>query len=120
MSHSLTEAIMSLYKAKGTSRGNESLTLVEYSDLVELNDCPEGGTVVHQVSRVAYGAAPIVGPFRLWEVSPRKMMNFMLFQRHPKKKQNQRRFHLPKFSPRQLSQNAFMESIVIVIYLRQY
>ena len=65
MSHSLTEAIMSLYKAKGTSRGNKSLTLVEYSDLVELNDCPEGGAVVHQDSRVAHWAAPSVGLFRL-------------------------------------------------------
>ena len=65
MAHSLTEPITSLYKAKGTSRGNESLTLVEYSDLVELNDCPEGGTVVQEGSRVAHGAAPSVGLFRL-------------------------------------------------------
>ena len=64
MPHSLTEAITSLYKANGTSRGNESLALVALA-LVKLKNRPEGGTVVHQVSRVAYGAAPIVGPFRL-------------------------------------------------------
>ena len=69
MSHSITEASMSLYNAKGASRGNKS-----DSDLVELNDRPEGGTVLHQVSRVAHGAAPIVVLFRLRKVSPRKMI----------------------------------------------
>ena len=74
MSHSITEASMSLYNAKGASRGNKS-----DSDLVELNDRPEGGTVLHQVSRVAHGAAPIVVLFRLRKVSPRKMITLCYF-----------------------------------------
>ena len=78
MSHSLTEAIMSLYKAKGTSRGNESLTLVEYSDLVELNDCPHCGPVLHQVMRVAHKAAPI-DSFHPCEVSPGEKKLELLF-----------------------------------------
>ena len=65
---------MSLYNAKGASRGNKS-----DSDLVELNDRPEGGTVLHQVSRVAHGAAPIVVLFRLRKVSPRKMITLCYF-----------------------------------------
>ena len=73
MPHSLTEAITSLYKANGTSRGNESLALVALA-LVKLKNRPEGGTVVQEGSRVAHGAAPSVGLFRLWEVSPRKMI----------------------------------------------
>ena len=64
MSHSLTEAITSLYKANGTSRGNESLALVALA-LVKLKNRPEGGTVVQEGSRVAHGAAPSVGLFRL-------------------------------------------------------
>ena len=55
---------MSLYKAKGTSRGNESLALVALA-LVKLKNRPEGGTVVQEGSRVAHVAALRVGLFRL-------------------------------------------------------
>ena len=62
--HSLTEAITTLYKANGTSRGNKSLALVALA-LVKLKNPPEGGTVVQEGSRVAHWAAPSVGLFRL-------------------------------------------------------
>ena len=79
--YSLTKAIQKLtvYTLYGSNLGMKSLTLLEYSDLVELNDCPHCGPVLHQVMRVAHKAAPMLDSFHPCEVSPGEKKFELLF-----------------------------------------